>query len=74
MTTRYYASSNGQTACQDHGGMYLKSELSVRPNARRIETPLTTWRRFTVADVAWFQQECDAEVCEYCRYQRLEGT
>lgn len=50
---RFYASSNGQTSCGSlrHGGGYLNGELAYRPDARRIETPLTTWYRMTKAEI-----------------------
>jgi hypothetical protein len=45
-----YMSNNGMIVCGDHGGMYLKSELTRRPKARKITTPLDHWTAFHSLD------------------------
>ena len=62
MSDVLYVDNGGQVACIEHGGRYLKAELKARPNAKRIDTPITAWHRTTAADLGGYG-------CETCERQ-----
>jgi hypothetical protein len=61
----YFAANTGELTCSQHGGMYLSSELSRRPKAKRITTPLAVWERLNPAEVAVLTAEIGF-CCETC--------
>lgn len=38
-----FINEGGMVVCEAHGGMYLKAELTRRPTAKKINTPLDRW-------------------------------
>ena len=51
MTTKLWSDLGGTIYCPDHLGMYASAALEKRPQARRIETPITVWTRMTSAEM-----------------------
>lgn len=62
-----WSNDNGEISCAEHGGSYLRSGISARPNARAHRTPLGTWERVTRADLAELERMVGRPVgCETC--------
>ena len=67
--SNYYASDNGEVTCSSHGGMYFTSEIQRNPKLKTVRTPITTWRKMTMADLAEFEEILEgASPCETCRH------
>jgi hypothetical protein len=68
----YYENQNGRVCCTDHVGNYATAHLELKPNARRIITPLDVWVRMKDAEVADFQSFLvalgETDICESCRH------
>jgi hypothetical protein len=54
-----FINSNGRVVCVKHGGGYLESALSRRPNAMVIDTPLDNWERLLLGEVREFGVSCE---------------
>jgi hypothetical protein len=63
----YFGDTNGRIACPDHIGNYGQQALAVKPNAKRIQTPITLWIKLSDTEVAEVQ-EWNPEVCESCHF------
>jgi hypothetical protein len=61
----YFVSNGGELTCSEHGGMYLRSELTRRPKAKVIKTPLDVWERLNSLELATLQAEIGF-CCETC--------
>lgn len=44
-TKALWIDDNGRTACSEHGGYYLSTEVESNPDVQMIYTPLTSWMR-----------------------------
>jgi len=62
----YFVSNGGSLICSHHAGMYLTAELTARPKARKITTPLDVWERLNSAEVAVMFAELGF-CCETCK-------
>ena len=49
-TTELWESAAGEISCRQHMGGYATAELEQRPKARRLDTPLTVWRKMTESE------------------------
>ncbi len=67
MSTLFTNDNSGVISCIEHGGHYLRVAVTERPNAKQWVTPLGTWRRWTDADEAEWD-ECFGKPahCETC--------
>ena len=54
--TELWSDLGGMVACRDHLGGYATYALEDNPRLRKIETPLTVWRKLTAKDMepSWF--------------------
>jgi hypothetical protein len=43
MSKRLWVSDDGDVVCEDHAGVYLKSAIENKPNAKAHSTPLDQW-------------------------------
>jgi hypothetical protein len=55
-----WSSSGGEIACRDHLGGYATFALRESPRLRKVETPITVWRRFSESGFAC--ESCDRPV------------
>ncbi len=44
-TDELWTDLGGMIACRQHMGRYATSALEQKPQARKVETPLTIWRK-----------------------------
>lgn len=66
-TTMLWIHDDGRLACPEHVGRYARANLERRPGARLIQTPLGTWERLSLADVAQLVEMTGQEqACEIC--------
>lgn len=66
-TTLFTNETTGQLCCADHVGHYAQTAIAARPNAKRWDTPLGDWTRWTADDdAAWVAAIGSAATCEVC--------
>ena len=57
--TELWDDSGGRVACRDHLGAYATGALEENPRLRKIETPITVWRKMSKTDCGpdWFPSD-----------------
>ena len=57
--TELWDDLGGRVACRKHLGGYATSALMENPKLRKIETPITVWRKMSKADCApdWYPSD-----------------
>ena len=55
-TNELWSDLGGMVACRDHLGGYATYALEDNPRLRKIETPITVWRKLSKADLepSWY--------------------
>jgi hypothetical protein len=66
-TTSLYSNTNGMICCVDHGGSYLMSAYSRKPEARTYRTPNDAWEILDADYIAMWREEVGGDPrCEFC--------
>ena len=68
----YFEDTNGRVVCPDHIGNYGKMALEKKPDAKRIQTPITVWIRLREADIEEVRG-FNPDICETCNREKRQA-